>query len=517
MATTIKGMTATLAKLLLCTLLALGCGFGAALMKTERADAYTGGLDVYVGYSGGPYYLKSHIDHSRLMEMADRIQGTNNLYPYQYVYHTGEGSDFALRKFVGCGVRMESIFNFLGYKPQDIFRFQIGTGDGYIPDDGGRGYENWTYNELVGATRYYYDGFRDIGNFSYSNGTVLNEGGLTNSRSTVPSILALNWGSMQYDSGTTQEQLNQTWDSISVNKTDYRLFYGQGSSPLSGNPRGSAQDVRAITIVLGGNDGTEKAEIDIEPPTDKNGNVVTELEVGQDFSLGVSMSAHDWFVAQEALKNGDVQIISSNEDVLQVYFDEATGSYRVKVVGEGTATISYRFGNGQEEYVVQGVGFSMTGKGHGNGEGDDVGDGSGDAGGNGGADAGDQDGSADGTGVVLGAGTTLTPINFTPKLAISEGSGEAPNALGDAGGADAEEIPDEEIPEADPVTLEAKKQTYRLDEEEPELEEEQEPYLQLPPDWQYGAGGLALLGAGAMTSAVRFRQLKDPDGPSQRG
>lgn len=496
-------------RLALCVLMAFAMSACWALAKPERAEAYDGGLDIYVGYSGGPYYLKTHIDHQRLYQLADVYTSGENagrLTPYQYVYHTSHDGGFTLRKFKGYGVRLSTIFDFAQIKPQDIFRFQIGTGDNYIPDDGAAGYQQWTYNQLVGGTRWYYDGYGDISKFSYDTGTVLDEGALNATRSQVPSILALEWGSKQYEGGTTQEELNATWDNISTNQSDYRLFYGQ-TGATDGNPRGSAQNVRAITIVLGGNEGNEKAEITYEPPKDANGNTVSEFEVGDDFALNVSMWAHDWFVAQEAIRNGDIQFeVTGDPGVLDVYFDAATGTYRVRVIGEGNASIRAKFGNGQEDYVAYGASMGITGhgSGDGNGDGTDIG------GGNGGTDGTDRDGSADGNGVVLGAGTTLTPITMTPKLQVSEGMGENVAEMGIEGGAASDEVVEEQLPEEEEVPLTAH-QNYRLDMDEPEVTEPEFDLQDLvPPDAGWAAGGMALLGLGGMAQAVQFRRAKDP-------
>lgn len=484
-------------------LLVLCTAMGTLLSHAERAEAYTGGLDIYVGYSGGPYYLKRHIDHERLSQMVNG--------PYQYVYTSGAGSGFTLKKFVGYGIPLQSLFSFAQIDPATVYRFQIGTGDNYIPDDGGAGYQDWTYNELVGSARWYFDGYADTSKFSYADGTVLDAGALNATRTQVDSILALKWGYLEYDSSTTQADLNATWNNANINKNDYRLFYGQ-TSMQDTTPRGSAQDVRAITIVLGGNDGSQKAEIDVKQPHDKDGNVVTDFNIGDDFAIGVDMWAHDSFVAQEALRNGDVQFYTEgDEGVVEVYFDAATGCYRVKVIGEGTVTLRYRFGNGQEGYVAEGkTSLTVTGRGSGNGSGNGKGDGADDVGGNGSldgtGDGGSPDGSEDGNDVVLGAGTTLTPISMTPKLDMAAGLG-ADMVAGEEGGSAAEEVLEEEILEDD-VAL-SSRPTYQLDMDEPEQEPLSLPDS-LPPDAGWAFGGAALLGLGGVAQAVQFNRAKDP-------
>lgn len=362
---------------------ALACALALGLAHADEARA---DLSVYVGYAGGPYYLKDTITDVELWAMSDGAV-------HEY---SSFDSAYYLRKGFGRGPALSDVFQAAGVDPSAMWRFYFSTGDSYIVDDGGYGNEAWYYGELCGTTRYYFPDYPSHVDFEL-RGTVYDADELWGTAQATPTIIALESSFYRIEGAD-----DPYWGDSSLMTGDlgYRVMFGQ-TGPTDGNARNSAQMVRSITCIIGGNDGSDLPEIVVDTsglPVDENGNLVAE--VGDSFTIMPGLSASDPLVSQMGV--ADIDWRSADEGVATVT-KNADGSVTVTIVGEGAVSIGASYGDSPYEQFRAGatVGFSSGG-------------GAGDGSGSGGEDDEEDEG-----GVTLGEGAEMS------ELETSGDAGEA--------------------------------------------------------------------------------------------
>jgi hypothetical protein len=313
--------------------------FSASAAALFSTPAYAdGGITVYVGYPGGPYYEKARFSESDLYSMSD-----GNVWEYSNFDIGG-----FLRKGFGTGPRLDTVFTSSGISPWAVWRFYFGTSDGYISDDGGYGEGAWYYSELAGP-KYYFPAYPQW--YDFSNGTISGEGvdALWASALEVPTIIALE-SSFQRVFGPDDSH----WTSQTLNGTQgYRLLMGQGS-PLTADARFAAHSILSLTCIMGG------------APTITFDVPAIEGRVGESFIVTPHISADDPLV--ERLGVYDIHWRSSDTSVATVT-KNADGTITIHIVGEGTVAINASFGESSlDEFVARaGIGVSGTGAGDGSG------------------------------------------------------------------------------------------------------------------------------------------------------
>lgn len=401
--------------LLIAASLACTGAFAWMLLRTDAAEAAGAGLTIYVGYAGGPYFEKAHFTETQLQSMSDGVT---------YEYSATDSGGF-LRKGFARGVHLSTLLNEAGVQPEAMFRFYLGTSDGYINNDDAYGTNGdaWYYSSLVGQPRYYYSALYDYAKFIgdafegiYSEGQDV----VLQSSSVVPSILALQ-SSFERVNGSSRDK----WDYQPIsNSSGYRLMFGQ-TNPSDVTAHDSAMNVRAITCIIGGHDGTDIPKIDI-------GNLIEVLKkttAGQSVTFMPGLvNVQDPLVAQLGAK--DIVVTSDNPDVLEAT-QNADGSWTLAVKEKGKANLAFSYGDSKNpDFVAKADASADVGGGSGNGDGADEGDGSGK--GDGDADGAGQGADGDGSdrsqsgedegNIVLNAGTPLTPASIKPVQMDQSGS-----------------------------------------------------------------------------------------------
>ena len=335
------------ARLLAFAVVSLAVALSLSLVCAKDAHA---DLTVYVGYTGGPYYEKARFTDAELAALSDGAV-------HEY---SSFDSAYYLRKGFGKGPELASIFQAAGIDPSAMWRFYFSTEDAYVVDDGGYGNEAWYYGELCGMTRYYFPDYPTHVDFEL-RGTIYDTDELWSTAQATPTIIAMSSSFYRIEAAD-----DPFWTDSSLMTRDlgYRVMFGQ-TDPTDGNARNSAQMVRAITCIIGGNDGSDlpKIEIDLSGlPLDENGNL--KAEVGDTFTIMPALLASDVLVSQLGI--ADIVWYSGDENVATVT-KNADGSITVTIVGEGTVRIGASYGNSPYEQFRSSaqVGFASGGAGGG--------------------------------------------------------------------------------------------------------------------------------------------------------
>lgn len=437
----------------------------ACLVPTQRAWA---DLTVYVGYSGGPYYEKKTYTEAELWALSDGI-----IYEY-----SGADAGGALRKGFGVGVTLYDLFTNAGIEPDSMWRFYFSTEDSYIEDDGGTGTDAWYYSNLENTPRYYYPDL--INYFNFEAGEIESEEAMEfieQTRERTPSILALE---SSYEKVFSVD--DEAWTDLSnIDRRDsgYRLLYGQ-TAPNVSNSRTSAHSIQAVTCILGGNEGTNLPAVDLGVD---DGSL--EMEVGESITLSPTLKSEDSTVSANGIR--DVTWWSSDETVATVRKND-DGSITITIVGEGTVSIGYSYGNSPYEAYRTTGNFGLSGTGSGSGAGD--GDGDGDD------EDGDDPRSGDGAAesIALSKGTEMFSATMESS---SEGGGGAQVDAAEAGeeGASPEEM----------LEITATRSVYELDMpfEDAEVVDERSA-------WEYALLAGSCLAVGGVRRRMQFERAKDP-------
>lgn len=455
---------------LLTLVLSLAAVAVVCLMPAQRAWA---DLTVYVGYAGGPYYEKKTYTEAELWALSDGV-----IYEYSSIDSGG-----ALRKGFGVGVTLTSLFTNAGIDPNSMWRFYFSTSDNYIEDDGGSGTDAWYFSNLESTPRYYYPDL--ISYFDFATGSIESQEAMSlmeQTREHTPSILALE---SSYEKVFSAD--DEAWtDLSSIDRRDsgYRLMYGQ-TAPNVSNMRTSAHSIQAVTCILGGNEGVNIPEVDLGTSADR-----LEMKVGESITLTPSLRSEDSTVSEMGVH--DISWSTSDPEVATVVQNE-DGSITITIVGEGTVSIGYSFGNSPyEAYQTKGS-FGMSGTGgDGSGEGED------DGGGNGGDD--DQSGDGVDDNITLNPGTQMFEASVSGESAGSEVAEQAAQAEDAGSGSEGgDEVLAEEMLE---ITATADVETYKLEFEDPEVEDQQ-------PAWVYAVMAGSCLAVGSARRRSQFERAKD--------
>lgn len=357
-----------------------------AQAKVAFADATPSTFTIYVGYSGGPYYAKTVYSNADMWAMSDGA-----IYEYSSI-----DSSKNLRKGFGQGIVLSNLLANAGVAVS-VERYYFNTADSYggTTDGALTAGDPWSYDELIGKTRYYYPDYPT--HWSWNLHGVFDKDGLEATRVQVPSILALKSSFLRI---TSQEECDMLWNDSGRMSTNagYRLMFGAESSTV-GTARSFAAVVVGITCIMPG-------YIEVSFPSN-----VIEGEVGDVIDLTPTISSStgelDSTIAANAAK--DVQYVSSNTDIAQV-FQKADGTWAVKINGEGSFSIGYSYSTSAYDYYKQGSTGYLAGTGDGTGDSGD-GSGSGEDGNNKGAGddgsgtgGGGDDGTGGGTGKADGKG-----------------------------------------------------------------------------------------------------------------
>lgn len=327
--------------LLLCACL------GAAVCVPAKADAVTDTLSVYVGYYGGPYYLK-HTYH--WSDLDDLYGGAMDTHKEAYTYYSGT-------RAAVDSARGFYLSDFLQYA--DVDMNSIASLDFYTKDHTTGAYRTFTKYSLLNAPRYYFPNLaanEDTGKLYARNG-----GSLWDGAQRVETMLAL--------------EDNWEWDAEGSNFTSpntgsrFRLLFGQ-LTPKESMTSASAKYVYAVYVTFSGTPQLTTKDPDLS------------LKVGSDYQMTVNVSAEDNLLDSYVRENikwssSDSSVISvdsvgklivkkAGKALVKAEFGKSSVSVTIKVDGDGKATVSGETGTGNG--TGGGTGFgNATGTGNGTG------------------------------------------------------------------------------------------------------------------------------------------------------
>lgn len=290
------------------------------LLSTQTASAYTSSngtkapekLEVYVGYWGGPYTLKTEFSRQELESMAD--------YEGYYSYITRVGT---VMLQYAKGVSLEKIL-----KSSQIDKSSIRQIDFYTVDVKDQYFTSKGRTELLDTTRYYYPNLRANGytDWNTSKWVVTDDAMASSGAVVVPTILA----TQQYATKDPNEM--PTPAQISP-EDSFRLCSGQvdTSTPTSFE---SAKWVHSIYVIFSGS-----------PPENIiiNEGESLNVEVGSRQKLSVTLIGKDI----PDFEKGRVVWSSSDSSIVKV--DQAG---RITVLKDGTATITVTTSTGKTASIV---------------------------------------------------------------------------------------------------------------------------------------------------------------------
>ena len=324
-------------------LCALCCAcLGAAACVPAKADAVTDTLSVYVGYYGGPYYLK-HTYH--WSDLDDLYGGTLDSHKAAYTYYSGsrEAVDSARGFYLS---------DFLQYA--DVDMNSIASLDFYTKDHTTGAYRTFTRYSLLDAPRYYFPNL--AANETTGKLYPRNGGSLWDGAQRVETMLALedNW---EWDADGSDYTAPNT-------SSRFRLLFGQ-LTPEESMTSAAAKYVYAIYVTFSGTPQLTAKDPDLS------------LKIGSNYQMTVGVSAEDSLLDSYVRKNikwsssdssviavdsgGKLTVKKAGRAVVKASFGQSSVSVAVKVDGSGNVVSSGSAGGG--------VGSGGTGGGRGNGTG----------------------------------------------------------------------------------------------------------------------------------------------------
>lgn len=377
--------------------------FAVANLNVAYADS---SLSVYVGYTGGPYYLKTKISESEIKALSD-----GNVFEYS----TFDSGGF-LVKGAGRGPEISSIFTRADINTANLKRFYFATSDGYVNDDGGEGTNAWYYSTLS-ETRYYYPKLAHYWDFQEKS-LVSPEGvdidkEINASAVETKSILA-------YESSFFRPKNEEEYVATPT-LTKYeglRLMMGQ-TSFKKGNAYYFAQSIKAMTCIFG---KTPQIELEVNGQTGAS----FTADVGDTIKIKPKVDADDPLISKYAVY--DIRWTISDPTVADFVRDadgnvvvNDDGTVSIVVYGKGNIDVCASYGDSPySEYVTTtSVSGSGTGEGGGNGSGK-------------GESTGDGEGEVEGSGTGNLDGQEATQVTFESKAEVTEGTQES--SLGSGGG-----------------------------------------------------------------------------------
>lgn len=360
----------------------LACTFSLTFIQPIKAYALED-LNVYVGYAGGPYYLKASFTAEELEALAD-----DTLYTY-----TGVDNGYFLNKFIAQGIPLDKLFNNYtaskditgnnaGVNTNSLWRIFFATTseeDRYnqLGFDG-TGNEAWYWGryknhesrslDINQTPRYYYTNYPLYFNFDtkqiYVDENGSKESIISDSGVTVPSLLAIRYVKERVKSIASWEAMDETYTTVSsLPRTDNRLIFGQ-TSPTDKDVTNSVHDIAAIYCVYSGRPTVSIAEND-------------ELEalkgrIGETITLHASITSADPLISTKGVE--DIVWSSSDTSIAKVV-SNGDGSAKVTIVGKGDVKITATFGNSSYEEFVSSTSATVSGPGGSGWRGEDEGTG----------------------------------------------------------------------------------------------------------------------------------------------
>jgi hypothetical protein len=277
-------------------------------------------LAVYVGYYGGPYYLKQEYHWT---ELDDLYGGALDTYEAAYSYYSGS-------RIAVDSARGFYLSDFLQYAGIDLN--SAASLDFYTKDHTSGAYRSFTKYAMLDAPRYYFPNMtvdEVTGELAPRGGGSLWDGALQ-----VETMMAL--------------EDNWEWDAEGTNFTNpgtssrFRLLFGQ-LEPAEAMTSASAKYVYAIYVTFSGMPILTAEEQDIS------------VKVGSDYRVTVNVAAEDSLL-DEYVKDNLVWS-SNNTDAVEV---DMYGNLKVKQNGEAVVTVT--FGETSASVAVAADGEAASGR-----------------------------------------------------------------------------------------------------------------------------------------------------------
>jgi hypothetical protein len=266
-----------------------------------RADSVTDTLSVYVGYSGGPYYLKTTFHWTELDDMYGGMLPT-----YQSVYSYFSGSRIAIDS--ARGFALSDFLQISGVDLSSVARLEF-----YTKDHSNGAFVSFNKSNLLYVARYYYPNLAvdpETEELIPKNGGELTDGAVQ-----VETMMAL--------------EDNWEWDAEGPNFSNpgtgsrFRLLFGQ-RKPDESLTGASAKYVHAVYCTFSG-----KPELTTDEPNLK-------LKLGSDYRVTVNVAAEDSLLNDYVREN--LVWSSNNTDAVEV---DMYGNLKVKTTGTAEITVTY--------------------------------------------------------------------------------------------------------------------------------------------------------------------------------
>lgn len=303
------------------------------LNASNSSKAYadtTDTLEVYVGYAGGPYYLKHTFTYDELAAMSKT-----------YEYSALNSGQF-LVKYKTSGVALEDLFaaaiddtTGTSVNTDQVWRLAFETEDNYKPDDGGYGNTAWywDYYKDIATTdvlntaktpRYYYSNLAEYFDFSSKEIYPGYESKVKESAVAVPSMIALDYYKNTITSITDWTDV----DSADMSFGSYRLVYGQ-TSPTDVGMGDQVHSIKAIYCIYQGKPSVTVDQTDIKG------------YIGDTVDLSATIESADALIDQLGAANIDWSTLDT--DIVNIY-DNKDGTVTLFFKGNGDASISLSYG-----------------------------------------------------------------------------------------------------------------------------------------------------------------------------
>ncbi|HUM56768.1 MAG TPA: Ig-like domain-containing protein, partial [Bacillota bacterium] len=283
--------------------------FSVMSFSVTTADASASKLDIYVGYYGGPYYLK-------------KSYSVNDMYSLPTHRRVYSFIDAAPRPCLDCaiGVDMEDLISDAKIDMNSIETFYF-----YTSDSGDTYYTSFPKSELIDTVRYYYpELYRHFDKLQ--GGTEGAEEGAV----AVPAMLAISDDFIKMEAG---DIFVENYDDQS-SENRFRLLFGQ-TDTVTRNATRSAKYVGRINVMLGGY------------PTITAPNSYLDMKVGSKKNISITIDAADILLGKKIKES--ITWTSSDESVATV---DRNGM--VTVTGEGEAVITAKYKDQSVEVTING-------------------------------------------------------------------------------------------------------------------------------------------------------------------
>ncbi|MGI6721141.1 MAG: Ig-like domain-containing protein [Anaerovoracaceae bacterium] len=312
--------------------------FSCFLSYGESSGYTADSLRIYVGYQGGPYYLKKEFS----------LQEMNALPLHKVTYSSIDNMPSVVEDYA-CGVYFPDLMDAAGIDLGSVQMFHFCVGD--KSEDNGK-YSSWQKSDLVDMNRYFYP--RLYNHFDYTKGQI-ETGAEVGARQVQPMIAV-------WDHWVRLNKDDTPYRDYDVHDTSvrFRLIFGQsavndqGAVPSERTSSKSAKWIHSIYVQLAGTPPsfsvTKKNLLN-----QKTGSVIKPI------SLTMPDDSPDaaW-IMEHMIKN--VQWSSSNEDVARV---DSDGNVRILKKGSAriSVKISYTDESGRQKTMSESAAVSGSGDG----------------------------------------------------------------------------------------------------------------------------------------------------------